>query len=311
MFAGNPVPIAMTTTRAKRLFMFNCVNGNPTLHLVRDGKYVTAWNVFYHSGTLPEHKCAGSWDDKEMANVTKPGYLLRVLGDVSISRVVGEGNVDIVRIVYPAVANGRRVARIVVVKLEEAGGSYNVSKVHEWSIESENPTGHVLYPTFIETDRVDLPKTSTVNTAVLYWYETVNTTPRSIPGLVPPPMLSRNSSGATPAAQVNTTPRNVAGGPLPLVGDAGLVTRYSVFREGGETNIAPVGQPPGGKASNPRPLSVTDGSERSWQPGVSQFVGDYMRGAFAYDGKLRFIAQWPEKQGTYLGIRFNVITVEP
>jgi hypothetical protein len=40
--------------------------------------------------------------------------------------------------------------------------------------------------------------------------------------------------------------------------------------------------------------------------------GDYMRGAFAYDGKLRFAAQWPERQpGESLRIRYNIITIEP
>jgi len=37
-----------------------------------------------------------------------------------------------------------------------------------------------------------------------------------------------------------------------------------------------------------------------------------MRGAFAYDGKLRFIAPWPERRPKQtLRIHYNVITVEP
>jgi len=269
MFNSNPVPIAMTTTRARRLFLFNCVGGTPTLHYVKDGKYVQSWPVFYGDVKNPESACAGNLEGQAATgNLTTPGYLLRVLRDVSISRVEGSGSRDTVRVVYPAVSGGRRVARVVVVSIQEAA-SLVLSKVHQETIAAASATGNIVYPTFIEADRVDLPKRSATNTAVLYWYETAN-------------------------APVNP-------GQPPSVR---LFTRYSVFREGGNV--------PGGIASKPQDLSVTNRTRRYWSPANNEFVGDYMRGAFAYDGKLRFIAQWPEREaGTFLRIRYNVVTVEP
>ena len=86
-------------------------------------------------------------------------------------------------------------------------------------------------------------------------------------------------------------------------------TRASIFREGGTISGGPV---PGGVASTPQDLSVTKGARRYWSPNNGELIGDYMRGAFAYDGKLRFIAQWPERNtGNPLRIRYNVITVQP
>jgi hypothetical protein len=284
MFNSNPVPIAMTTTRARRLFLFNCVGNTPTLHLVKDGKYVQSWPVFYGDAKNAENACAGSLGGQAAtAQLTTPGYLARVLQDVSISRVEGSGTRDTVRLVYPAVRGGRRVANIVVVRIQEAskldvdqfgnpkktGTMLVLSKLHEETIVAANASGNIIYPTFIETDRVDLSKLSTTNTAVLYWYETANIPVRQ----AQPPSVR-------------------------------LFTRYSVFRDEGAV--------PGGIASKPQDLAVTNGSRRYWSPGNNEFIGDYMRGAFVYDGKLRFIAQWPERSaGGFLRIHYNVISVEP
>lgn len=61
-----------------------------------------------------------------------------------------------------------------------------------------------------------------------------------------------------------------------------------------------------------RDLSLTNGMRRYWSPNNGEFVGDYMRGAFAFDGKLRFVAQWPERQPSEsLRIRYNIITIKP
>jgi hypothetical protein len=203
---------------------------------------------------------------------------------VSISRVNGSGYRDTVRVVYPAVRDGRRIAHVVVVRIQEsaeldvdrlgnprkAGPLFVLSKLHEETIVAADETGSIIYPTFIETDRVDLPKSSTTNTAVLYWYET--------------------------AREINVQKK---------IASVRLFTRYSVFRDDG-------GTVPGGTASKPRDLSVTNRSRRSWSPSNGEFIGDYMRGAFAYDGKLRFIAQWPERSpGKTLRIHYNVVTVEP
>ncbi|MEO6390963.1 MAG: hypothetical protein ABIP75_03870 [Pyrinomonadaceae bacterium] len=284
MFDSNPIPLAMTTTRARRLFLFNCVNSTPTLHYVKDGKYIQSWPVFHGDARNPENACAADLRTQaETAQLTAPGYLSRVIQDVSISRVEGSGVRDTVRVVYPAVRAGRRIAHVVVVRIQESakldvdqfgnpkktGTMLAMSKLHEETLVAESPTGNIIYPTFIETDRVDLPKNSTTNTAVLYWYETGN---------------------------VPVNPGK------PAV--VGLFTRYSVFRDGG-----PV---PGGAGSPAQDLSVTKGARRYWSPLNNEFVGDYMRGAFIFDGKLRFIAQWPERDsGKHLRIRYNIVSVEP
>jgi hypothetical protein len=283
MFDNNAVPIAMTTTRAKRLFLFNCVGSTPTLHFVKDGKYVQSWPVFHGDAKSPENGCAGGLDSAATAQLTKPGFLNRVNRDVSISRVDGSGTRDTVRLVYPAVRGGRRVAHVVVVRIQEpsklavdqfgnprnTGPILVLSKLNEETISAASETGNIIYPTFIETDRVDLPKRLATNTAVLYWYET--------------------------AREINMKTKT---------GAVRLFTRYSVFRDEGTI--------PGGIASKPQDLSVTNGSRRTWSPLDGEFVGDYMRGAFAYDGKLRFIAQWPERSpGQKLRIHYNVVTVEP
>jgi len=278
MFEDRAVPIAMTSTRAKRLFLFTCIGGTPTLHYVKDGKYVQSWPVFHGDPTKPENFCAGQLEGSdETSQLTAPGYLQRVKVDVSISRVDGSGTHDTVRVVYPAVVDDRRVAHVVVVRIQESlklGDSGKtvtllLNKLHEETISAASKTGNIIYPTFIETDRVDLPKTSATNTAVLYWYET--------------------------AREINVLKKTVA---------VRLFTRYSVFREDGIVA--------GGIASKPQDLSVTNGSRRSWSPIDNDFIGDYMRGAFAYDGKLRFIAQWPERRPEQkLRIRYNVVTVQP
>jgi len=283
MFDNGAVPIAMTATRAKRLFLFNCVGSTPTLHLVTDGKYIQSWPVFHENPTSPENACAGSLTTAaETTPITNPGFLQRINQDVSISRVDGSSTRDTVRVVYPAVRNGRRIAHVVVVRIEESfklavdhfGNSTKtvsllLSKLHEQTIVAADETGNIIYPTFIETDRVDLPKSSTTNTSVLYWYET--------------------------AREINV---------LKKTASVRLFTRYSVFRDDGAV--------PGGIASKPQDLSVTNRSRRSWSPLNNEFIGDYMRGAFAYDGKLRFIAPWPERRPKQtLRIHYNVITVEP
>lgn len=278
MFDRNPVPIVMTAPSAGRLFLFNCVNGAPTLHYIKNGKYIGQQAIFFGDGSKQENKCAGSVPN---AQVTSSGSLSRILNDVSISRV----NSSTVRLVYPAVQNGRRVARIVIAQLLEvvvpkivAGfpptftqetKMIGVVKLHEQTIAAKSNTDHVIYPTFIETDRVDLPKSSKINTAVLYWYET-------------------GPDPAIPSAS----------------GNIRLFTRYAVFREDGKVA--------GGTASIPQNLSVTDGVRRYWTPANGEFIGDYMRGAFFFDGKLRYFALWPERRpGENLRISYNVITIEP
>ena len=272
MFDTNSLPLAMTATRTKRLFLFNCVSSTPTLHYVKGGKYVQSWPVFHGDPKNPENACAGDLRTQaDTGQLTNPGFLSRINQDVSISRVDGSGARDTVRVVYPAVRGGRRIAHVVVVRIQESakldvdqfgnpkktGAMLVLSKLHEETISPASETGNVIYPTFIETDRVDLSKSSATNTAVLYWYETA----REID------MLKKTAS-------------------------VRLFTRYSVFRDGGTI--------PGGIASKPQDLSVTNGSRRSWSPINGEFIGDYMRGAFAYDGKLRFIAQWPERSGKTL-----------
>ena len=277
MFDEREVPIAMTATRAKRLFLFNCIGGTPTLRYVKDGKYVQSWPVFHGDPKNPENFCAGSLGTAETSQLTVPGNLSQVKRDVSISQVDGGGTHDTVRVVYPGVRRGRRVAHVVVVRIQESFKlgdptktvNLLLSKLHEETIAAADETGNVIYPTFIETDRVDLSKSSKTNTAVLYWYETVR--------------------------EINVLKKTAA---------VRLFTRYSVFRDDGIV--------PGGIASKPQDLSVTNGSRRTWSPNNGEFVGDYMRGAFAYDGKLRFIAQWPERgPGKFLRIHYNVVTVEP
>lgn len=284
MFDNGAIPIAMTATRARRLFLFNCVGSTPTLHLVKDGKYVQSWPVFHGNPTSPENACAGAVMPPEIGKLTNPGSLSWIKTDVSISRVNGSGNRDTVRVVYPAVRDGRRIAHVVVVRIQEsaeldvdrlgnprkAGPLFVLSKLHEETIVAADETGSIIYPTFIEIDRVDLPKSSTTNTAVLYWYET--------------------------ACEINVQKKTAS---------VRLFTRYSVFRDDGAIV-------PGGTASKPRDLSVTNRFRRSWSPLDGEFIGDYMRGAFAYDGKLRFIAQWPERSPDQtLRIHYNVVTVEP
>lgn len=272
MFNSNPVPYVMTSTRPKQVFLFNCVGGTPTLHLIRNGNYIAAEPVFYGDASKPENACANTLGSDLTKPMTNPGYLSRVQRDVSISRVGGHDDEDIIRIVYPSMVNGRRVARVIVVRAMRtmfATSAFVVSKLYEKTIVAEDPKGSVIYPTFIEADRVDLPKTSPNNTAVLYWYET-HQTPTHV--------------GQTPQVK--------------------LFTRYAVFKEDG--NGA------GGTLSAAQDLSLTNGKRRYWSPANSDFIGDYMRGAFAYDGKLRFVAQWPERQpGENLRIRYNIITIEP
>jgi hypothetical protein len=268
MFDTRPTPLAMTTTRAKRLFVFGCDGWTPTLYYMREGRYVGSWPVFHGEAANPENACAGDIGSKATPKLTNPGYLSRVKQDVSISRVDGQGDHDTVRVVYPATRGGRRIAHIVVVRIHEAGTTLVLSKLHEDTISAASKTGNIIYPTFIETDRVDLPKTSTTNTAILYWYETA-----SVPG------------------------------PLGQPASVQLFTRYSIFHDAGSI--------PGGTASMPQDLSTTNGARRYWSPNSGDFVGDYMRGAFVYDGKLRFIAQWPERSGKTVRIRYNVVTVDP
>ena len=63
--------------------------------------------------------------------------------------------------------------------------------------------------------------------------------------------------------------------------------------------------------SAPFPLSRAKGARRSWTP-HGEWLGDYMKGAFAFDGKLlRFLAQWPESNPPNIDLHAVVVSVAP
>ncbi len=61
--------------------------------------------------------------------------------------------------------------------------------------------------------------------------------------------------------------------------------------------------------SEPFHLSVAGGKRRAWKP-HGEWLGDYMKGAFAFDGEsLLFLAQWPESSPPGIALRANVVSV--
>jgi hypothetical protein len=159
-----------------------------------------------------------------------------------------------VRIVYPSrnqvSKDAPQIARVIFVSVKDMTSAPIVQNVAE--IAAEDTTGHVLYATFIETDRIELPRENLSDAAMLYWVETS--------------------------------------------GDQ-IRTRYSLFH-------GALGW------STPQNLSSS-----SWKAEGEFDIGDYMKGAFYYDGQLNFLAQWPQvrdDQGKPLNqIRYRILTVQP
>jgi len=113
---------------------------------------------------------------------------------------------------------------------------------------AEDRSGSVLYATFVETDRIELPKSNPSDAALLYWVETTGTKIRA----------------------------------------RGLVTHDDTGW------------------SQPFDLST-----RTWEPADDFSIGDYMKGAFYYDGSLNFLALWPEVTATSQECCYRVISVVP
>ena len=158
------------------------------------------------------------------------------------------------RIVYPSrnqvSDNAPQIARVIFVPVTDMASRPVVQNVAQ--IVAEDPTGHVLYATFIETDRVELPLDNPSDAAMLYWVETS--------------------------------------------GDQ-IRTRYSLFHD---------------QHGWSAPMNL---SSSSWKAESLFDIGDYMKGAFFYDGQLNFLAQWPQvrdTQGNPLNqIRYRILTVQP
>jgi hypothetical protein len=139
----------------------------------------------------------------------------------------------------------RQVYNIISVEWDDPLVEPLITSIAE--IAAEDASGHVLYTTFVETDRVELSKANPSDAALLYWVQT---------------------SGSK------------------------FFTRGLMMH--GTTDW-----------SSPFALST----ER-WAPGTNNFaIGDYMKGAFYYDGSLNFLALWPEVTAAGQECCYRVISV--
>jgi hypothetical protein len=179
---GADYPVAMTSLPPNkrhpggRLFAFRCLygTGEPRLYWSDDQwKTLAGQSSVYYNGSSsdPEVKCM-----EGLPQATLPGGGMRYSGGISISRVKSDKTRDWVRVTYASVtASGRQVQRVVLVEIERKSGSsqenVKTTPARTFEAEGKGPGGHVLYATFIETDRVEL-KDDDVNAAVLYWAET-------------------------------------------------------------------------------------------------------------------------------------------
>jgi len=249
---GNPKPIwvlpdkpwppAITTTPQGQLFIFNYLGGKPTIHVSNDrGQTFHSWNVYYANDA--QNGQWGAYSD-ESAFKTVPAKLQNAW-TCSISRAA-----DGVRIVYPSRkgsgSSARQIARAIFVRCPDPTKTPEVQDIGE--IVAKDPNGHVLYPTFIESDRVELPHKNSSDAAVLYWVETAGNK---------------------------------------------IFTRYSVMH--GETSYS----------------APADLSSSAWTPQTSFDIGDYMKGAFFFDGQLNYLAQWPQREGNNINLHYRVIRVQP
>lgn len=81
---------------------------------------------------------------------------------------------------------------------------------------------------------------------------------------------------------------------VPATGE--MIARGAVVR--GESNW-----------SSPFDLSVTNRKRRTWKP-HSEWLGDYMKGAFFFDGLAsRFLAQWSESAPPNIDLHVNVVSL--
>lgn len=236
-------PLAMTTNRNGLSFMYGSVGEVSALWVLNDGgTTVRRHDVYYGGGKTPTTIVYGAPPS------AIPGGL-RNAWNWDVSRAA-----DGVRIVYPSRTEDKpdasQIARVIFVRFPDPDGPPEVHDVAE--IRPQDPKGHVLYPTFIETDRVELPQDNPSDDAMLYWVETS--------------------------------------------GDQ-IRTRYSLFH--GELGW-----------TTPQDLSTT-----TWKVQGDFDIGDYMRGAFFYDGQLNFLAQWPQRsdsKGNALNqIRYRILRVQP
>lgn len=276
--SGKNVPVAMTSVPANtrhpggRLFLFHCIGGKPRLYWSdsHGAKLEGSVDAYYGDSTKPENQC------QTIPQASLPGGRFRNAGGVSISRANSDVSADRVRVAYPAVDNGHQVERVALVTIDKHDAPTISPMI---TIRAEDQTaGHVLYASFIDSDRVDIAKMSDDSTAMLYWMET-----------------------GTPIS-------NQAGTSTSSLGKVGVFARYRVVRDAQDSS--------GGTWEDPGDLSVSSGKRRYWIPTSGDFVGDYIKGGFFLGAgipSLEFVAQWPERSAPTapLSVHVNVVTVHP
>lgn len=277
------VPVVMTSLppnewhKSGRVFFFRCDAGVPHLTWT----HPKIWDAPLDTAKISNEKCEGlRAKDLPGGTLALPDFFdagLRNAGAISISRVKSDATGDYVRVSFPSIKNGRQVLHVYLVRITHEISVSKTSSTLLLTLDAaeKSARGHILYASFIETDRVKLPKNSAESSAVLYWYETV-----------------------------------FAGSSGPNEREGRLTTRFVVV----DDNAIQSATEPRGKWSKVSDLALTKGIQRSWDPLYLEFVGDYVRGAFYYaNSKLNFVAQWPERStpSDRMQIHYNIVQVTP
>lgn len=249
-------PVLMTSVPSGRLYLFGSTSaGEPRLFWSDDqGKTLNGPHVIYFGDSNDDTQVGLVLGSKIPGGQRNGGY--PIAGISAIARIKSTADEDVIIVSYASVVgktNPRQVQRILSVHIKS---DQTVTAIPIKTIAAEHPLGHVLQATFIETDRVQLPKNYGSNPAVLYWVEST---------------------------------------------DKELFARYAVVRDEFLWTA-------------PADLSVSGGQRRSWTPNNNGWAGDYMHGAFFFDGaNLNYLAQWPESESQYTNpnmvIHYNVVQV--
>ncbi|TFH38019.1 MAG: hypothetical protein E4G99_00690 [Anaerolineales bacterium] len=164
------MPIVMSSVASGRLYLLHCAQSATypddypaTLYWIDppwesiEGGVEILHGVSGSSGSICELLPEGTLSvNATQARVIPP----------SLSRIYSNAQGDALRIVFPALVNGRQVARVVNV-LVRPDDTVVAVPVH--SIQADDPAGDIIHANFVETDRFQLK--AEINTSMLYWLE--------------------------------------------------------------------------------------------------------------------------------------------
>jgi hypothetical protein len=166
-------PVTMTTTDDGRLFLCHLLGVDAVSCRAHLYWLDPPWtqvageaDVYYGDPSKPENRARQLLADELDPRVGQPNVV-----PAPLSRVRRDGGSHVIRVSFPAVAGGRQVQRVVVVRIDAKG---HVETTPGPTFEAADPKGSVLQATFVESDRAEMKEDD--DCALMYWMETAPAT---------------------------------------------------------------------------------------------------------------------------------------